>query len=135
MKKLILAGCAVLIGVAVAGCSSASDQLVASIEAADAQSVSLADVYDSTADSYLFLCPYESRYAMEDRLGFAWPDAPDYSMQDHKQGIALVTGKEVDLIELSLSEVDLCTSEDPLTPMSQTLEFTQGSDRWVLSSN
>lgn len=132
---LIIASSAVFIGLAVTGCSSASDDLVSAIEASDGHAISLAHVFDTTADSYLFLCPYESRDVMEGELGFAWPDAPDYSLQDHKQGIALVTGENVDLVELSLREVDLCTSDGPLAPMTQTLDFTRGSDRWVLASN
>jgi len=81
--KVLIGGVGIAtLGIVLAACSSASDDLVEAIEATGGPDVSLAEAFDTDADSYLFLCPYESRDAMEDRLGFDWPEAPDYSDQD-----------------------------------------------------
>lgn len=96
------------------GCSAAptlETALVTSVAAAEGGPFTLSSVDEVTGEAFLVVCPYESKESVEERLGFAWPDAPDYAQADDRQTVAVIRGDEVlSSAELDRNEVDFCAA-------------------------
>jgi hypothetical protein len=121
---------ALLLGATLSACTSAPSleaELVTTVEASGAADFSLASLDSVTGSSFLIVCPYDSMRSVEDRLGFAWDDAPDYSQSDDAQTVVVVDGAEVvSQTELARDEIDFCSEEAAWTllPTDTPLEPT-----------
>lgn len=126
-----------LVLLALAGCASAGSsdpadvggQLRAALD--DGQSALVLSSLDAAdGDEFLVVCPYESTGSVDERLGFAWDDAPDYSRTDDRQTLAFIRAGEVSShAELSRDEVDFCSGGpwDAL-PIDSSLPVTRTGD-------
>jgi hypothetical protein len=125
LSTLLLSGCA---SGADGPSGRAADVTSAALEATGT-TFALSDLDTVRGDEFLVLCPYESPEAAEDRLGFAWPDAPDYSQDDSRQSIAFVADGEIEsAIELSREDVDFC-SDGPWNLLPVSTELTVSDTR------
>lgn len=73
------------------------DALVAGLQKSVETStpLNLAEVVDGDWDRVLFVCPYEEKRSVEDRLGFAWQDFPG---QDDSEGLATFVFASADAV-------------------------------------
>jgi hypothetical protein len=107
LSVLLLAGCSA------EPSSSSSFESEVTTAAGDSAggSFALSEIAGVTASSFLVVCPYESEASIEERLGFAWSEAPDYARSGGRQTIALVDDGEVgSSIELPRDRVDFCSA-------------------------
>jgi hypothetical protein len=122
-----------LAALTLAGCSAAptlETALVTSVAAAEGGSFTLSSVDEVTGEAFLVVCPYESKESVEERLGFAWRDAPDYAQTDDRQTVATISGNEVlSSSELDRSEVDFCAAGSwSVLPVDSELTVEKSGD-------
>lgn len=116
-----------------AGCAG-SDPLASELTTAARESAggtfALADLDAVTGSSFLVVCPYESTDSVHERLGFTWPDAPDYAQDDGHQTIALVDdGRVQSSTELPRDTIDFCSDGIwGVLPTSTVLEVSDSTD-------
>ncbi len=112
MTKSRVTAIALLSTLALAGCTQGSleSELASTISASVGETFALSDLKEVRGSSFLVICPYESKRSVEDRLGFRWPEAPDYSQTDDRMTIAVIDdGRVVDSAELSRASIDFCS--------------------------
>jgi len=134
MKKPALTTAAILSVslLTLAGCAQASG-LSSSIERAAGEADTTLVLSSLTSDDvtdFLVVCPYESADSVADRLGFAWPDGPDYEKNDDRQTIAFIDGDGIaSHAELSRADVDFCGSGQwQATPVETPLTVSRTAD-------
>lgn len=104
----------------------------------DAGAVRLADAYDEEVATLVVVCAFNSATDVQDRLGFAWPDAADLTVEDNQQAVvAARDGKVVESELMSRQVLDLCADPDadypltldPATSLEVTMaEWSDGTD-------
>lgn len=121
-STLLLAGCS--------GAGSLASDLTATVDASAGGSFALADVAGVEGSGFLVVCPYESTDSIEERLGFAWDGAPDYSLADDRQTIAVIDAGEVSSsVELARAEVDFCSAGSwAVLPLDTRLAVSDSGD-------
>jgi len=135
MKKMFATTSVIVMGLLLAGCSGTSG-LSSSIERAIDQSdttLELSSLVSGDVTGFLVVCPYESRDSVADRLGFDWPDGPDYAAVEDRQTIAFIEDDTItSQAELSRHEIDFCGSGKwEVLPVDTTLAVARsgGSTR------
>jgi len=112
--SLLLAGCS--------GASSLESELIAAVEVSDGSLV-ISALPSVSGSSFLIVCPYESADSVDDRLGFTWADAPDYSQSDDRQSLVIIDGgRVVTHLVLARDRVDFCSGE-PWRPLLTDMEL------------
>jgi hypothetical protein len=102
LPTLLLAGCA--------GSDPLGSELTTAAQESAGGTFELADLGAADGSSFLVVCPYESTDSVHERLGFTWPDAPDYAQDDGHQTIALLDdGRVRSSTELPRDAVDFCS--------------------------
>jgi hypothetical protein len=97
----------------------------------DKSASNLGDTGD--ADSFLVVCPYDSD--IDERLGFAWADAPDTFASDNSQTVVVVDDGAVESSHsIAFSDIHLCSADmRELTALDEPLNFSQNAEgTWVL---
>jgi len=116
---------------ALAGCSASpsfeSELRSAVSTSGDTIQLSSLDTADGT--SFLVVCPYESTDSVSERLGFDWPEAPDYSQVDDRQTVAIIDGGSVvSHAELSRTDADFCSVEWDVLSTDEPLTVDRSRD-------
>ena len=131
----LLTGAAVMVScIALAGCSVAptlESQLAAAVGEFGEGPLVLSSLDGASGDDFLVVCPYESKSSIEERLGFDWSKAPDYSQQDSKQAILFIDGEKVTShAEMTRDSIDFCgDGQWPTLPTDTPLEVTRSDQR------
>jgi hypothetical protein len=132
------AGAVALAVFALSWCSSAPNlktELQAAVAGSSDAPFRLSSLDAAKGSNFLVVCPYESTASVEERLGFEWNDAPDYSDADDLQAIIEVEGDDVvSRTEFRRDEIDFCAGDDwELIPVDTALALS-GSDGVTLVS-
>lgn len=122
LPTLLLAGCA--------GSDPLGSELTTAAQESAGGTFELAGLEAADGSSFLIICPYESTDSVHERLGFTWPDAPDYAQDDDHQTIALLDdGRVLSSTELPRDIVDFCSADSwQVLPTSTVLEVSASSD-------
>ena len=108
------------------GCSSPVD-LQAQLENAAADgSFALSQLDSVDGSSFLVICPYDSAASVDERLGFAWTDAPNLTEDDGSQVVVIVDrGEVISHEQLARDEIDFCSGDQwPVLPTTTELTAT-----------
>lgn len=96
------------------------------------QSFTLGDVFND-ADRVVVTCAFDDPGAVQDVLGFAWPDVNGMSVQDADQGIIAVTDNTVTAHEVASRQLlDLCGDPEATYPLSveSDAQLTTVEEEW-----
>ena len=134
MGRLLTSAAVVLSCVALAGCSVAptlESQLTAALGESGEGPIVLSSLDGASGEDFLVVCPYESKSSIEERLGFDWAKAPDYSQQDSKQAILFIDdGKVTSHAEMARDSIDFCgDGQWRALPTHTPLEVTRSDQR------
>lgn len=137
MGRLLIGAAVVVSCIALAGCSVAptfESQLTASVGEFGEGPLVLSSLDGVSGDVFLVVCPYESKSSIEERLGFDWAGAPDYSQQDAKQTIVFIDdGKVTSHAEMARDSIDFCgDAQWPALPSDTPLEVARTDQRVLI---
>lgn len=130
---------ALLSAALVTGCAAATSlgsELKTVIAQSEGGGFQLSDLDTAKGSRFLVACPYESRASIEDRLGFSWSDAPDYSQSDDVQSIIITDENAVTShTELARDAGDFCSDGQwELSPIDTNLSVARSADSLVVRS-
>jgi len=138
MKKALGTASIVLASLTLAACTAApslESQLRAAVTAPTAETLMLSSLDAADGESFLVVCPYESKESVDDRLGFSWKHAPDYSKVDDRQTVAVIdNGAVVAHAEFGRGEVDFCTTDEwAVLPTGTELTVSRTAENVVVT--
>lgn len=122
LSLALLAGCT--------GTGSLESEIRSAVDRAEGGELVLSSLDAVDGTEFTVVCPYESRSSVDERLGFAWSEAPDYAQADDRQTVAVVRdGTVVSSAELARDSIDFCSDEPwPLAPIDTPLAVTRSGD-------
>lgn len=138
MKRFLLPVTAIFAGLALTGCATSASlqqEVENAVSRSEGGSFQLSDLSTIDGSHFLVACPYESASSIEERLGFDWADAPDYSKTDDRQTIIIIDdGTVASYAELDRGTKDFCAAGQwSVLSIDSTLSVTRVSDSLVVS--
>lgn len=119
----------------VTGCSAGSSESALADFADQASlpgSFTFSQVYRSS-ERVVVACAFNTGKAVQDELGFAWPDAAELTVDENEQAVVVVEGGKVVSHEVTSRRVlDLCEHPNVNFPLSidSDAELTTVTEKW-----